>query len=284
VVFVNASLVKTDLKGAKFNNSDLKDVIFEPDSLPKPIDIAYAKNLDKMKYLDNPDPLVVLRRSLYDAGFRKQAKFVNVSLQRHEGRLWKQKTLILGNIFKQIYIYDYGTNPLIPISSVFWHCLGYMEPKTLLFDYTCDYGTNLWKPSLEFVLIWAIFSCIYLIFIVFSNKRNGIYVVPRYSKKPPSENEKQEDGQIKWKKIVGEEIERKTLVGLRMAMWFSLTSGARLGFREFNPSHWLKLMLWREFEVKGKGWSRTLSGLQSLLSIVLVVTFILTFLGWSFEF
>ena len=68
------------------------------------------------------------------------------------------------------------------------------------------------------------------------------------------------------------------------AILFSLLSSTRLGFREFNPNHVIKMLLPQQIDMAAFGWPRVISGIQSILSIILIATFLLRFFGWSFEF
>jgi len=48
----------------------------------------------------------------------------------------------------------------------------------------------------------------------------------------------------------------------RAALCFSIVSAFNIGFREFNIGIWLRLLMPREYEIKGVGAIRTLAGIQ----------------------
>lgn len=57
---------------------------------------------------------------------------------------------------------------------------------------------------------------------------------------------------------------------LRAAMWFSLLSAFNIGFRDINAGQWLRLLTWREYDIKARGLPRTIAGLQALVSLGLL--------------
>ena len=64
---------------------------------------------------------------------------------------------------------------------------------------------------------------------------------------------------------------------------FSVLSAFHLGWRDLNVGNWLARILPYEYNLRGTGWVKMLSGIQSLISIVLLVLFILTYFGSPFE-
>jgi len=71
------------------------------------------------------------------------------------------------------------------------------------------------------------------------------------------------------------------LVGL--PIFFSLLSAFQIGFREFSIGTWLTRTQPRNFGLEATGWVRTLSGLQSLLSVYLLAMWLLTYFGRPFQ-
>ena len=69
---------------------------------------------------------------------------------------------------------------------------------------------------------------------------------------------------------------------LRAAMFFSLMSAFNIGFREINFGRWVRMLTKREYDLKARGWARTVSGLQSLLSVYLIALWVLTYFGRPF--
>lgn len=73
---------------------------------------------------------------------------------------------------------------------------------------------------------------------------------------------------------------------LRVLFWagfFSLMSAFNIGFRDINFGRWLRLLPRTEYDLKAKGWARTMAGFQSLVSVYLIALWILTYFGRPFE-
>ena len=56
-----------------------------------------------------------------------------------------------------------------------------------------------------------------------------------------------------------------------------------IGFREFNFSRWIRTLQPREFDIRARDWTRTVSGIQSLLSVAFVALSLLRYFGHPFE-
>jgi hypothetical protein len=69
----------------------------------------------------------------------------------------------------------------------------------------------------------------------------------------------------------------------RTCLYFSLLSAFSLGWREFSVGTWITRMQLRECTLRASGWVRTVSGIQSLLSVYLLALWVLTYFGRPFE-
>jgi hypothetical protein len=67
------------------------------------------------------------------------------------------------------------------------------------------------------------------------------------------------------------------------SLYFSLLSAFHLGWREFNVGTWITRMQPREYTLRATGWVRTVSGIQSLISVYLLALWVLTYFGRPFE-
>ena len=67
------------------------------------------------------------------------------------------------------------------------------------------------------------------------------------------------------------------------ALWFSTLSAFLIGWRELNVGTWLTRLNPHEFNLKGSGWVRTVSGIQSVISVYLLALAVLTYFGRPFE-
>ena len=70
---------------------------------------------------------------------------------------------------------------------------------------------------------------------------------------------------------------------VRIALYFSLLSATIIGWREFNIGNWITRIQRREYTLRATGWVRTVSGLQSLISVYLLAIWVLTYFGRPFE-
>jgi hypothetical protein len=70
---------------------------------------------------------------------------------------------------------------------------------------------------------------------------------------------------------------------IRFALYFSLLSAFHIGWRELNVGTWITRMQPREYTLRPTGWVRTVSGLQSLLSVYLLALWALSYFGRPFE-
>ena len=69
---------------------------------------------------------------------------------------------------------------------------------------------------------------------------------------------------------------------LRAAMMFSLMSAFNLGFRQLDFGRWIRMLMVRPYDIKPVGWVRTVSGVQSLVTVYLVALWVLTYFGRPF--
>jgi hypothetical protein len=75
----------------------------------------------------------------------------------------------------------------------------------------------------------------------------------------------------------------RELCVLFWAGFFSLMSAFNIGFRDINFGRWLRLLPRAEYDLKAKGWARTVAGFQSLVSVYLIALWVLTYFGRPFE-
>jgi len=56
----------------------------------------------------------------------------------------------------------------------------------------------------------------------------------------------------------------------QMAMWFSVLSAFRFGWRDLSLGTWLALVQPQEYSLRGNGWVKSLAGVQSIIGLFLV--------------
>jgi hypothetical protein len=77
-------------------------------------------------------------------------------------------------------------------------------------------------------------------------------------------------------------VEEQWPSAARWAFWFSARSAFQIGFQQFSVGDWLARVQSSEFTLRASGWVRTISGLQSLLSLYLVAIWALSYFGRPF--
>jgi hypothetical protein len=80
-----------------------------------------------------------------------------------------------------------------------------------------------------------------------------------------------------------ERLHGRGFAALGWSAYFSLLSTFQIGFREFTVGNWLTRAQPRNFALESTGWVRTVSGLQSLLSVYLLAMWLLTYFGRPFQ-
>ena len=78
-------------------------------------------------------------------------------------------------------------------------------------------------------------------------------------------------------------LKKRGLVGFGYALYFSLLSAFHIGWRDLNVGSWISRIQPREYTLSGSGWVRTVSGIQSLISVYLLAIAVLSYFGRPFE-
>jgi hypothetical protein len=66
-------------------------------------------------------------------------------------------------------------------------------------------------------------------------------------------------------------------------IYFSVLSAFHFGWRDLNVGNWIARMQPYEYRLQATGWARTVSGIQSLISVYLLALSVLTYFGRPFE-
>jgi hypothetical protein len=69
---------------------------------------------------------------------------------------------------------------------------------------------------------------------------------------------------------------------LLTAFFFSLMSIFTLGVEGFNGGQWIRMIQPSEFDIRARGWLRTVSGVQALLGAGLIALSLLSYFGHPF--
>lgn len=262
---VGANLFNADLRIARFNYSDLKYVKFEPAALPSIEDIAYATDLEYLRYCNSPKSLVLLKNLFREAGFRDAARKVNTALQRESIR---HNTSKFGSI------------------------------ETVIFDYTCEFGANSTRPLWLIILVWIPCTFIYLLALHLHQGTSGLYLL--YSGK----NFNTGDDHIRERKLYCSpslklkgyrsiiRLIRLEWRAFKTASFFSFMRVFRaldlvseaIGLRKINIGRWIRMIQPRPFDIKARGLPWVVSGIQSGLSLCLIALWLLSQFGNFFDY
>jgi hypothetical protein len=129
------------------------------------------------------------------------------------------------------------------------------------------------------VALIPVFALFYGLAIMMTQQNHGIYRVwPK---------ERIEMGQTDGELVETIKVERlhtrSIVLAVAYMLYFSLLSAFHIGWREFTVGHWITRLQAREYTLRATGWVRTISGLQSLISVYLLALWALTYFGRPFE-
>jgi len=257
-VLSGAILKDAALAGTQFQNADLKGVLYQPTEGSAPSLIGTAQHLANLRFIDNPEPIVSLRNALLDAGFEQSGREVNRAYHRH------------------------GENPV----------------QWLLFDWTCAWGADPLRPLAIVACLCALCTLVYWGALHFDMKGAGLYLIAggkssagggpqeRASRIAvvPSRSEPMKaaigGGSAAWRRL--RRRTRLEMQALLTAFFFSLMSIFTLGVEGFNGGQWIRMIQPREFDIRARGWLRTVSGVQALLGAGLLALSLLSYFGHPF--
>jgi uncharacterized protein YjbI with pentapeptide repeats len=263
----DSRLEETDLSSADLTNAQLWNAEFEPKVVPSASGIARAEGLSTLRWnpvpkqtaklpfwkkflqwfgdrraTGNRNPMQDMRKTLHDAGYVEAEGQVNLAYHRMEQQWWQE----------------------------------------VLFDWTCEWGSN-WKRPLGLV-VWLGFgfSFVYWVLVRFT-RSNRLYLVRTIGKKDQRRrigwrDPSRRPNRIPWRRRMRWEV-RLYLT----ALLFSFTSVLNLGVQGLNFGRWVRLVYQRDFELQARGWIRTVAGIQSLASVALLALAVVSYLGHPIE-
>ena len=80
-----------------------------------------------------------------------------------------------------------------------------------------------------------------------------------------------------------ERLRRGWTAALGFGFYFSVLSAFHIGWRDFNVGNWIQRLQPSEYTLQATGWVRTVSGVQSVVSLYLLAIWALTYFGRPFE-
>jgi hypothetical protein len=252
----NATLRHVQVAGAQFSFMDLTNATYAPVFAPP----SYVSSLTGLSAVKIPEGneigLLQIRDLLQKNGLRAQEREATYAIEAARTTIaimnWKDD---VGAAFEGIF-------------------------RTVAFDWTTAYGLYPRRALLLIVGLWFIAIPIYAWPI--ARRQDGpssIYRVWPKDRLAVSSDERL----VLADKSCVERLQASWLRSLGWSAYFSLLATFYIGFRDFNIGNWLSRIQSRSFFLESSGWVRSISGLQSLLSLYFLAIWVLTYFGRPFQ-
>jgi uncharacterized protein YjbI with pentapeptide repeats len=247
----------TKMKSAKLTDADLLEAYFDVDyeSLPDTISFAGAQNVQSLRSCEAPFALTVMREQLKKTGFVDQARALTYAI-RHQERL-REKGL---SRYVSYVLFEgpseWGMSPSRPLKLLF-----------VIICLSAAFYARALNPESS--------GRLWLTFPADSIEKYGSATAP-------------ERLTLAWRnagtevKLIGRWLRRPRQLFIAMA--FSLSSAFSIGWHDLNLGAWLTRIWGREYVIRATGWVRTISGIQSVVSMYLVALWVLAYFGSPFDY
>jgi uncharacterized protein YjbI with pentapeptide repeats len=257
---VEANLTESDLSGADLSGAYLSKAILKnaklKETILKGIDFIGVEGLSEIRII-NPDQIIEVRKVAKYYGFKNEERAITSALRKYQ--------LKSASFFEKYF------------------------QRFVLGGEITDYGANPWASFVCLGTLIIPFSICYIVFLIFDIHKTGIYVlIPKeivqnknVGQKPIKLHRKKLSRKIFSRACKGHIYRSFRL--LRISIYFSLLSAFSIGWREFNIGNWIVRLQRRDYTLQGIGWARTVSGLQSLISLYFFILWALTYFGRPFE-
>jgi uncharacterized protein YjbI with pentapeptide repeats len=245
----DTKLINADLSNTYLMGANLKNVLYEPklDSIPLIPPLIHAKNLENMKFRNFSHGMMALRRKFQEYGYREQERKITYALKHSSTQhlLWSDdlSDIIEGSL------------------------------RLILFEHTSKWGLSPGRPLLIMIYLIGLFSIPYMLSLCGLSNKHCVWRdwTQRGSRLDsgiaPSEQLTCSSGPQIW----------------GYGLYFSLLSAVHIGWRDLNVGNWITRIQPREYTLRATGWVRTVSGIQSLISVYLLALAVLTYFGRPFD-
>jgi Pentapeptide repeats (8 copies) len=280
-----ADLSQADLRGADLSQANLTKAVYEPKTEIPPSLWTLTNpcnNLEKLVFRDSPAGLIALRDAFKKGGMRTQERQLTYAIE-HTKMLQAWDPLWYENDPEKRDERSWLAKLTGKSESLFSY---------VLFELPSAYGMAPSRALATPGLLILVFAVVYMVALWTARGRAGIWVTW------PTDRVYQEEGAKEATRITNTFFFPR-LQALAAGRWwgvlvrglsipliglyFSLLSAFSLGWRELNVGTWIARLQSREYMLRATGWVRTVSGLQSLLSVYLLALWVLTYFGRPFE-
>jgi hypothetical protein len=141
----------------------------------------------------------------------------------------------------------------------------------ILFEITTDYGLSPGRPLYIACGLILIFKIVYR---VGTRSANGVGIWKVWDRECVHRDDRAD---------TANRIQGGALTAWGWELRFSILSAFQIGWRDLNVCHWIVRMQPGEYTLRATGWVRTVSGIQSMVSVYLVALSVLTYFGRPFE-
>lgn len=262
----NAELGGADLEGvvlestivtnARFAFASLREALYAPASPPPNGHVEGIEGLATVTISPGKQSgLVQLRELLRDAGLRELEREATFAIERNKAEDARR----LGTPVERIG--------------------GWL--KLIFFEWTTGWGLH---PERALVILLGLMAGLTVVYVIpvaqapYQARRHGVYRIW-----PGGRLDPQSDATGIAERTRAERLTASWPAAIAWAFYFSVLSAFHIGWRDLNVGSWLSRMQFTEFVLRGRGWVRFVSGLQSLISVYLVAMWVLTYFGRPFQ-
>ncbi len=247
LILRKASLGEVHLKGANLWGAYLEGVLYEAKlgALPDIVSLKSAEHLETMRFEESPHALEELRQAFKQAGMRQQEREITYAIKRSEQQnAWKD-----GNYIESLFNF-------------------------IVFDLPVGYGLYPVRALWILAALILVFALFYGWAIKMPSQSHSIYRLW-----PEGRIEVAENGAEVANDAKTEQLDARGWRVVTYALYFSLLSAFHIGWRELNVGNWITRLQRHPYTLQATGWIRTVSGLQSLISVYLLAMWVLTYFG-----
>jgi uncharacterized protein YjbI with pentapeptide repeats len=278
----SADVLGANLAGAQFALTS-QQLAGHPSELPTLRSLAHARNLSQVRIapgLYSLSGFTWLRDQFKQKGLRGPERAVTAALKRTEARQsnWVERTFMY---LAFDLTSEYGSSPGRPLQILFGTILAFSAPYALTSIKRHNPAPQ--SPARTTPKIndrsrnrsRRVILCLKRAY-----RRGGIWIV--------WQADRLLDRGRPWTPALSPTAEcRRICTGASKAvlygLYFSVLSAFHFGWRDLNVGNWIARIQSREYTLRATGWVRSVSGIQSLVSVYLIALWALTYFGRPFE-